>query len=70
MLIVGVAAPSDLVGSIIVKILHSVEDGDVEQVCSHLETILSCLRLLISLSLTCLHILHVLIVLIFICLIY
>ena len=43
---VGVAAPSDPVGSILVEILHSVEGGDVEQVCSNLETILSCLRLL------------------------
>ena len=50
-LVVGVAAPSDLAGSILVKILHSVEGGDVEQVCSNLETNLSCLRLLISLSL-------------------
>ena len=29
-LVVGVAAPSDLAGSILVKILHSVEGGDVE----------------------------------------
>jgi len=36
-----------------VKILHSVKGGDVEQVCSNLETILMYLRLLISLSLTC-----------------
>ena len=48
---VGVAALSDLARSILAKILHSVEGGDVEQVCSNLETILSCLRLLISLSL-------------------
>ena len=39
-LIVGIAAPSDLAGSFIMKILHSVEGGDVEQVCSNLETIL------------------------------
>ena len=32
-LVVGVAAPSDNAGSILVKILHSVEGGDVEQVC-------------------------------------
>ena len=50
--LVGVARPSDPVGSFIVEILHSVEGGDVEQVYSNLETILSCLRLL-SLSLTC-----------------
>ena len=49
-LLVGVAVPSDPVGSIIVEILHSVEGGDVEQVCSNLEIILSYLRLL-SLSL-------------------
>ena len=36
--LVGVAAPSDPVGSILVEILHSVEGGDVEQVCSNLET--------------------------------
>ena len=36
------------------EILHSVEGGDVEQVCSNLETNLPCLRLL-SLSLTCLY---------------
>ena len=52
--LVGVAAPSDPVGSILVEILHSVEGGDVEQVCSNLETNLPCLRLL-SLSLTCLY---------------
>ena len=53
--LVGVAAPSDPVGSFLLEILHSVEGGDV--VCSNLETILSCLRLL-SLSLTCVYILH------------
>ena len=37
-LIVGVAAPSDPVGSILVKIFHSVEGEDVEQGCSNLET--------------------------------
>ena len=31
-LVVGVASPSDLTGSFIVKILHSGEGGDVEQV--------------------------------------
>ena len=31
-LIVGVAAPSDLAGSILIKILHCGEGGDVEQV--------------------------------------
>ena len=44
--LVGVTAPSDLVGSILVEILHSVEGGDVEQVCSNLETNIPCLRLL------------------------
>ena len=29
---------SDLAGSILVKIFHSVKGGDVEQVCSNLET--------------------------------
>ena len=48
---VGDAAPSDLVRSFIVEILHSVEGGDVKQVCSNLEIILLCLRLLISHSL-------------------
>ena len=41
--VVGVAAPSDFAVSIIVKILHTVEGGDVEQECSNLETILPCL---------------------------
>ena len=44
-------APSDPMGSILVEILHSVEGGDVEQVCSNFEIILPCLGLLISLSL-------------------
>jgi len=47
-------------GIIIVEIFHSVEGGDVEQGCSNLETILPCLRLLISLL--CLYILHAYIV--------
>ena len=54
--LVGVAAPSDPVGSFLVEILHSVEGGDVAQGCSNLETNLPCLRLL-SLSLTCVYIL-------------
>ena len=41
---------------VIVEILHSGEGGDVEQVCSNLETILPCLRLLIALSHLCLYI--------------
>ena len=55
--LVGVAAPSDPVGSFLVEILHSIEGGDVEQGCSNLEINLPCLRLL-SLSLTCVYILH------------
>ena len=42
-IVAGVAVPSDLAGSILVKILHNVEGGDVEQVCSNLEIILLCL---------------------------
>ena len=53
--LVGVAAPSDPVGSILVKILHSVEGRGVEQVCSNLETNLPCLRLF-SLSISYLFI--------------
>ena len=30
-------APSDLTGSILLEIFHSVEGGDIEQVCSNLE---------------------------------
>ena len=67
-LIVGVAAPSDLEGSILVEIFYSVEGRDVEQVSSNLKIILLYLRLLISLL--CLYILHTYIVHIFICLIY
>ena len=66
-LVVGVTAPSDPVGSFLVEILHSVEGGDVEQVCSNIETNLLCLRLL-SLSLTCLYVLYAHIAFIFICL--
>ena len=51
-IVVGVAALSDLAGSILVEILYSVDGGDVEQVCSNLETNLPYLRLLISLSLS------------------
>ena len=42
-LIVGVVASSNLAGSIIVEMLHSVEGRNVEQVCSNLETNLPCL---------------------------
>ena len=44
--LVGVAAPSDLVESFLVEILHSVEGGDVKQGFSSLETILLCVQLL------------------------
>ena len=64
-LLVGVAAPSDPVGSFLMEILHSVEGGDVKQVCSNLEIILPYLQMLISLSLTCIYILHAIIVFIF-----
>jgi len=67
--LVCVAAPSDPVGSILAKIFHSVEGGDIEQGCSNLKTNLPCLRLL-SLSLTYFYILHAYIIFIFICLIY
>jgi len=50
--VVGVATLIDLTGLIIVEILHSAKGGDLEQVCSNLETNLSFLRLLISLSLS------------------
>ena len=67
--LVGVAAPSDPVGSFLVKILHSVEGGGVEQGCSNLKTNLPCLRLL-SLSLTLVYILLAYIAFIFIFFIY
>ena len=41
---------NDLARTIIVEILHCGEGGDVEQVARTSEQILSCLRLLISLS--------------------
>ena len=75
-LVVGAETPSDLAGSIIVKILHSVEGGDVEHVCSNLKTNLSCLRLLITLSLshlcsylTCSYSLHLYMLDIYLCII-
>ena len=64
--LVGVAAPSDPAGSILVEILHSVEGGDVEKEYSNLEINLPCLRSL-SLSVTCLYILHAYIVFISTC---
>ena len=61
-LVVGVATSSDLAGSILMEILHIIEGGDVEQVCSNLEINLLCLRFL---SLTWFYILHAIIVYIF-----
>jgi len=69
-IVVCVAGPSDLAGSILVEILHSSEGGDVEQVCSNLKIVLLCLRLLISLTHLCLYVLHAFIVNILIYLIY
>ena len=51
----SVLACVDLARSILMEILHDVEGGNVEQLCSILEIILPCLRLL-SLSLTCVYI--------------
>ena len=70
--LVGVAAPSDPVGSFLVKIRHSVEGGDVEQVYSNLETNLPCLRLLsishLCLYLACLYCFHLYMLDIYLCL--
>ena len=57
-LIVGVAALSDLAGSIIVEILHCGEGGDVNQVArtsKQISHFCDCL----SLFLTCVYVLHV-----------
>ena len=51
-LVVGVAAPSDLAGSILVEILHSGEGGDVEQVVrtsKQISHVCGCLSLPLSL---------------------
>ena len=70
-LVVGVVALSDLAGSILIKILHNGEGGDVEQVCSNFETILPCWRLLIFISLLLVFIFCMLILFIsIICLIF
>ena len=67
---IGVVAPSDPVGWILVEILHSVEGGDVKQGCSNLETNLPCLQLLsLFLSLVIISCMHTLLIS-FICLIY
>ena len=42
-LVVGIAAPSALAGSILAKILHSVKGWDVEKVFSNLKINLLCL---------------------------
>ena len=65
-----VGAQNDLAGSFLVKILHSVEGGDVEQGCPNLEINIPYLRLLslyLSLVFTYFACLHCFI---FICLIY
>ena len=67
--LVGVAAPSDPVGSVYSENPSSVEGEDVEQVCSNLETNIPCLRML-SLYLLLVYILHAYIAFIFIYLIY
>ena len=61
--LVGVASPSDPVGSVYSEIPSCVEGGDVEQVCSNIETNPLCLRLLLlSLSLSLVYILHTFII--------
>ena len=69
-LIVGVTAPSDLTGSIIVKILHSGEGGDVEQVLEPRNKSPVFAIVYLSLSHLCLYILPVFIVYILTFLIY
>ena len=59
-LVVGVAAPSDLIRSIIVEILHSGEGGDVEQVLEPRNN--SPVFAIARLSLTCVYTLHAYIV--------
>ena len=54
-LVIGVMASSDLAGSILVEILHSVEGGDVEQGCSNLKTNSSVFAIA-HFSLTCVYI--------------
>ena len=69
-LIIGVAAPSDLARSFLVKILYSGEGGDVEQVTQtskQFSRVCDCSSLS---HLTCVYIFLALIVYIFICLIF
>ena len=54
-LIIGVAAPSDLAGSILVEILHYGEGGDVEQVARILKQISRVCDCLVSFSHLCLY---------------
>jgi len=72
-LIVGVAAPSDLAGSILVKIFYCGEGEDVEQVArtsKQFSRVCDCSSLSLSLNSLVFNILHVFIILIFICLIF
>ena len=72
--LVGVAAPSDPMGSrFIVKILYSVEGGDVKQVCLNLETISRVCDCSLSIShlslyLACLYCFHLYMLDIYLCL--
>ena len=52
-IVVGVAAPSDLAGSILVEILRNVEGANVEQVYSNLEINKSPMLVIAYLTLTC-----------------
>ena len=64
-LVVGVAASSDLVGSFIVKILHSSEGGDMEQVVQtskQFSCVYDCSSLSPSLNSLVFYIFHALIV--------
>ena len=69
-LVVGVAAPSDLAGSFLVKMLHCGEGGNVEQVARTSKQIYRVCDCLSLSQLTCFYIQHAHIVHIFICLIF
>ena len=70
-IVIGVAAPSDLAGSILVEILHCGEGGDVEQVTQTSKQISRvCVWLSLSFYSLVFYILHAFIVYIFICLIH
>ena len=64
--LVGVAAPSDLAGSILVEILYCGEGEDVEQVARTLKQFSHVYNFLSFSLLTCLYILHAHIVHVFI----